>query len=265
MNKILAVILFVAIAALAVFLFLNYRDSVMENQPLFSGTKDISFETVSSAEDSKEINYKTIIVYPQFSGIEPGRQNKINNNIKEAVLDVTDKFKEDAKDLCDFSDLGDNAPGWQCEFTASFNNYQIIREKILSVEMEYYRFMGGAHGGTTFAFYNYNLETGEVLAWQDIFKQNSDYLKAISEYSFSNLKAQLLQGEYPLSQEGWIKEGTDANVDNYNTNIGFSVNGLKIIFQQYQVAPYAAGPQTVTIPYSELNNYINPSGLLGVR
>jgi hypothetical protein len=38
---------------------------------------------------------------------------------------------------------------------------------------------------------------------------------------------------------------------------------LLITFDEYQVAPYAAGPQKVAIPYSELRALINPQGPLG--
>jgi hypothetical protein len=39
-------------------------------------------------------------------------------------------------------------------------------------------------------------------------------------------------------------------------------NGLVIIFDEFQVAPYVPGPQTVTIPYSELKTLIDPKGPL---
>jgi hypothetical protein len=35
---------------------------------------------------------------------------------------------------------------------------------------------------------------------------------------------------------------------------------LAITFDEYQVAPYAAGPQTVVVPFSELTNLLNPEG-----
>jgi hypothetical protein len=38
---------------------------------------------------------------------------------------------------------------------------------------------------------------------------------------------------------------------------------LLITFDEYQVAAYAAGPQTVVVPYSELKGLIDPQGALG--
>ncbi|RIK32332.1 MAG: hypothetical protein DCC56_00555 [Anaerolineae bacterium] len=42
------------------------------------------------------------------------------------------------------------------------------------------------------------------------------------------------------------------------------VGGFVITFDEYQVAPYAADPQTVTVPYSELKPLINQQGPLVV-
>ena len=39
-------------------------------------------------------------------------------------------------------------------------------------------------------------------------------------------------------------------------------NGLLITFDEYQVAPYAAGPQIITVPYFELQILINQKGPL---
>ncbi|MFS8085155.1 MAG: RsiV family protein, partial [Acidobacteriota bacterium] len=36
--------------------------------------------------------------------------------------------------------------------------------------------------------------------------------------------------------------------------------GLWIVFDPYQVASYAAGPQTVLVPYSVLKDIIKPDG-----
>ena len=39
-------------------------------------------------------------------------------------------------------------------------------------------------------------------------------------------------------------------------------HGLLIVFQEYQVGPYAAGAQTVLIPYASLAARLDPAGPL---
>ncbi len=55
--------------------------------------------------------------------------------------------------------------------------------------------------------------------------------------------------------------GATAAVQNYR-NWNITPNGLMITFDEYQVAPYAAGPQTVVIPYKALGQILEPDGPL---
>jgi hypothetical protein len=59
--------------------------------------------------------------------------------------------------------------------------------------------------------------------------------------------------------------GADPTAENY-TVWNISADGLVIVFNEYQVAAYVAGPQTVVIPFGELEKIINPSGpLAGIK
>ncbi|HXR98967.1 MAG TPA: RsiV family protein, partial [Pyrinomonadaceae bacterium] len=57
-------------------------------------------------------------------------------------------------------------------------------------------------------------------------------------------------------------KGAAAKADNYQ---GWTITkrGLGIYFDPYQVGPYAAGPQFVLVPYSDLKDLINPDGPVG--
>jgi hypothetical protein len=59
-----------------------------------------------------------------------------------------------------------------------------------------------------------------------------------------------------------IEKGAAAKADNYQ---GWTLTkkGLGIEFDPYQVGPYAAGPQSVLVPYSNLKDIINPEGPIG--
>jgi hypothetical protein len=56
-------------------------------------------------------------------------------------------------------------------------------------------------------------------------------------------------------------EGASAKLENYR-NWLVKRQGLEITFDPYQVGPYVAGPQYVTIPYKALAKIINPAGPL---
>jgi hypothetical protein len=100
--------------------------------------------------------------------------------------------------------------------------------------------------------YTYDLAGNRPLALSDLFQPGSAYLERIATEAVEQLTAR----EILLFPEGAIP--TEENYRNWN----ITPEGLLITFDEYQVAPYAAGPQTVTIPYSELADLINPAGPL---
>ena len=39
-------------------------------------------------------------------------------------------------------------------------------------------------------------------------------------------------------------------------NLGYTQEGLQLIYNQYEVASYADGPIVLTLPYNEINLYL---------
>jgi len=56
-------------------------------------------------------------------------------------------------------------------------------------------------------------------------------------------------------------EGAEPKPENYQV-WNFDFDNLLITFEQYQVMPYSAGPQTMTIPYYRLKDELNPASPL---
>lgn len=111
---------------------------------------------------------------------------------------------------------------------------------------------GAAHPGSYSITLNYDLGQGRELALADLFLPNTDYLGAISNYCIAELSKQ------PFF-EGPFTEGAQPKPENYS-RWNITPDGLLITFDDYQVAPHAAGPQQVMVPYSQLKSLINPDG-----
>ena len=111
---------------------------------------------------------------------------------------------------------------------------------------------GAAHPGLNSMTFNYDLGQGRELALSDLFLPNVNYLEVISNYCLIELRKQ------PYS-DSFFLDGAKPTPENYR-NWNIAPDGLLITFDEYQVAPYAAGPQQVTVPYSELASVINPQG-----
>ena len=60
-----------------------------------------------------------------------------------------------------------------------------------------------------------------------------------------------------------LKDGSAPTAKNYESWT-ITKRGIGINFDPYQVAPYAAGPQFVMVPYSALKELIKPDGPLGL-
>src|SRR5215208_1170807 len=114
---------------------------------------------------------------------------------------------------------------------------------------------GAAHPGLNSVTLNYDLGQGKELTLADLFLPGSNYLDAISAYCIAELSKQ------PFF-DGPFSEGAQPTPENYR-NWNIALDGLMITFDEYQVAPYAAGPQTVVVPYNVLQTLVNPHGAIG--
>jgi hypothetical protein len=113
---------------------------------------------------------------------------------------------------------------------------------------------GAAHPGSSNRTLTYDLEAGAFLTLDQFFLPGVDYLGPISAYCITELSRRAISFEM-------FSGGATPTSDNYR-NWNVAADGLLITFDEYQVAPYAAGPQTVLVPYTELTVTLDPDGPL---
>lgn len=130
---------------------------------------------------------------------------------------------------------------------------------MLSILFEDFFYLGGAHPGTFYVALNYDMTTAKLLALGDLFKPDADYLGLISSLCIADLqpRSDMLFPEFATV-------GASPQAENYQVWT-VTPQGLLIVFQEYQVAPYAAGVQSVLIPYADLAEQLDPAGPLGSR
>lgn len=141
-------------------------------------------------------------------------------------------------------------------------------DKVVSYLRESYSQLGGAHPSTFFAGKNYDTKTGSELTLQDVVANYDDVYQYVLDELAKNEKQPENENCYFDGYEDTVKEMfygnsdfesavTDANSE--ETGLypmpAFSVqwylgdDGLNILFNDYDIAPYAYGPSLVTIPY----------------
>jgi len=187
---------------------------------------------------------------PQLAGSNDPRVQAFNQRLTEIVTKEVDMFRQSflQNTLPPVTEIGSSL-----DVTYTLAS-QIAEVWSIKLDFSFYA-DGAAHPGLYSLTVNYDLAQGRELALGDLFLPNSNYLEAISNTCITELSKQ------PFF-EGPFRDGAQPTPENYR-NWNIAQTGLMITFDEYQVAPYAAGPQAVIVPYGELQAVIDPQGPLG--
>lgn len=117
---------------------------------------------------------------------------------------------------------------------------------------EFGSYLGGAHGMHELVSRTYDLKSGKALAFDDIFVAGAR--KALARRVGPILTRQL--GD--MADADWIAKGTAPKADNWDTFV-LDRDGVVFWFQPYQVAAFAAGPQSVDLGYDSLKDLLTPA------
>jgi len=212
-------------------------------------SQQVTFVPASFSETNQSPAYMITSQTPQLAGSDDPRVQAFNQRLNDLVKKEVDTFRQGFIQ-------NPNPPG----STGSFLEvtYELVSQIAdtwsLKLNFSFYS-AGAAHPGLYSITVNYDLGQDRELALSDLFLPNSNYLEAISNYCIAELSKQ-------PGFEGPFQEGAQPTPENYR-NWNIASNGLMITFDEYQVAPYASGPQTVIVPFGELKPLIDPQGSLG--
>jgi len=208
-------------------------------------------------EENLEEKYLINVSYPQFQSATAGGLDESINKIiyEQKVLSTINDFKDEVSSYDDE------------DFAFSYSlaiDYSVVMydENVISVCLDTYPYLGGAHGMLYFETINFDLEKMSLIEMEDLFAVGYDYLGAISEYCREDLTRQINDRDFEPDMQ-WLKDGTDPGNMNNFTNFLVTPSELIIKFQAYRVAPYAAGDFTVNIPYEEFEGNLNSESIIG--
>jgi hypothetical protein len=228
----------------------------VSQQPIeFSAAVRVSPRVIKEA--NKEKHYTIDAEYPQIEG-DP-RFDNFNREARGLVTKDVAAFK--AGETSQETDTGSETPAETSDSTLDIG-YEIrsATDDLISVEFtegSYER--GAAHGNSNTTVMNYDVKNGKKLGLADLFNPNSKYLSVISAYCVKDLRDQSRKEKEARLEEEMMKSGASPRADNYRA-CAITKKGLWVTFDPYQVAPYAAGPQHVLVPYSALKEILKPDG-----
>ena len=103
---------------------------------------------------------------------------------------------------------------------------------------------GGAHGHLNVSFLNFNAQTGNMLKNEDLFEDYLAFTKIAKTY---------------FDEEIADKKDLYFEPDNFTLpeNIGFNEEGVILLYNTYEIAPYSSGMTEIQIPWEELQTSLN--------
>lgn len=148
------------------------------------------------------------------------------------------------------------------ELTLDCTAYQT--DRIISVAGLYYSYTGGAHPNTWQLGWNFDLEEGGFFG-PEVLADGTELQEAVSGEIIRQAQLPLEDGSIPAE---WYWEDYEAIIANWASyTVSFDEEGMVVIFSPYELAPYAAGPQTFRLSYRWLEPHLSIHGraLLGLE
>lgn len=190
----------------------------------------------------------------------------INQSLSEEIISLL-SFSEGQEDI----DTADKA-------IASFtNSYKELKSKfpdevaweakingdviyedlnIVTVAVNSYSFTGGAHGYASTSFLNFDKTKGIELDTPDLF----DDMEGFEEFAETQFRAQeKVPEDQNINATGFMFEGDAFHLP---YNVGYTPDGIQLIYNPYEVASYADGPIVLTLPYDKVNAYLKRKVIL---
>ena len=173
-----------------------------------------------------------------------GLQSRIQSYYEQEV-EGTDEDCEDHKE---------NPIIWCTSIEKEVNKVEILWDQYLTIEYSGYWYAGGAHGMPSDYQRLFDLTTGEELTLKDIYQG--------SEKSFKKLVAEKTKEDFLSYEEGstpyFAEDADEVYEDAYeyagltSLNILFHETGISVLYDPYEMGPYASGFIEVSISYEEL-------------
>lgn len=244
------------------------------------GQSTDSNTTVNTSADSLKYSYDSVKVYSK----QAVSKNKMITDTAKAVAvfpifndKIANKFFEDR--VIGLAGKQDTYKSYQeltNEFIKEFDDYQLknaadnhtwfedLNLKVvenhpnyIAVLYRYVDYKGGAHPNTLYTYFNYNPKTYQTITLDSLINQDGmPKLRAIAEKIFR--KNEKLAPNASLSEAYFFPDGAFALAQTFTVN----KEGLKFLYNPYEIKPYAAGTTELIVPFTEIKDLLKPSSIL---
>lgn len=207
---------------------------------------DLSIVSDLQAESSEKPLYE---MHAQIPVLQKAKSEKFNHAAQSIILNELNDFRQGFTDY-------DVPPEMALYRSFMWVGYDVplLTEDLVSIRFSVdYMMAGAAHPNHHFRVLNYDLKKDEPISPDESLMNSTKMLKFLSE----TCRKSLDKPDFPL-----FPEGLEPKYENFQ-DWNLTKTGLRISFDPYQVAPYAAGPQEVIIPYAEIKDLVRSSTTIG--
>lgn len=167
---------------------------------------------------------------------------------------VDEFYLEDLKNGMTKNDL----PSWYNYEYSQNTRFSNGKEGILNFISETSEYTGGAHPNSWIQWMNFDKSNGKLLTLKDVFLAGSE--KPLSQLLLKELIAEMadrMEGSPIKSLEDLQNAGILTSTDIYvPENFLLEAEDVSFLYNSYDIAPYATGIITLTLPYTSVEKYM---------
>lgn len=206
--------------------------------------------------------------YPELSAVCEGGKG-VCGTMPEEVQSVLEAFNQGVWDyvqtLDTAGDLGGMAQEQYNEMGEEYRQYFTAYEgatqitgayehgDLLEVQLLQSGYWGGAHGGEEYRNLHFDLKEGKFFVLSDVTDTPDRLHDLIAE--------DIINVIFDREEENRYSDGfSEAIRGREEYNVAFGEAGVGVIFDEYEIAPYASGMPEFTVPYEKIWCFLNERG-----
>lgn len=181
---------------------------------------------------------------------------KRTTDVRGAMISFIDSiisdFKKDNKEQIDYAQQEGYEPrDIDYEFVLNTEVHYGNNRDIIGHFIKYYQYTGGAHGGTFITCRNLRLEDGSLVTLDNYFKPGYEKVllpvleRKLLEYAECDSRDELDDHGYFSNEPMFVSENFEIRQDT-----------IDFIYNQYDIAPYAQGITTLSVPEDLIRDII---------
>lgn len=199
---------------------------------------DVNIPNASGNEDiANRIN--SVIIKDVMASLHIGEPDNISSKTIEESMTSFNKEFQTFK-----TDFPETTEQWEAQIDGEviFQSLEIV-----SIVITSYINTGGAHGTLNISFLNFETNTGHLIPNNKLFKDIEGFEKVAKTYFDKTIK----------------DKDAVFDVDTFKlpTNIAYNEEGLVLLYNTYEIAPYSTGIIEFTIPFEDVGSFLHFNSL----